>query len=281
VHQNKLKRLILAVMVAAATPLAGAADEPNKQTSKIIDVFKSDDKKPTKTQAELLKPPPYQVPLFDGNKDRTKAPPVEQLAMPTIPNGRELFELVVGCWPEKSWFRAELSIEARLTKQVNNSNSSNSTSNTTTANGQTTTTSFDPVSGQYQSTSNNYIGIVGRIPLWSAAEIDRDREREIGRRGVISGAIGTYISALAEHKLTERELDLYRALEKRSQERVALGIVETREQVSYLEKVANLEGKLIKTSSDLIRSRISIAGMCDDRKAWVIDEYLKRFNVVQ
>lgn len=263
-HQNKLKRVILAVMAMAVMPLAGAADEKN-----------------SKVQAELLKPPPFQIPVFDGKKERTKAVPTEPMEMPSLPNGRELFDLVVSCWPEKSWFRAELSMEARITKQVNASNSANSTSNTTTANGTSTTTSFDPVSGQYQTSSNNYIGIVGRIPLWSAAELDRDREREIGRRGVISGAIGTYISALAEHKLTERELELYRALEKRSQERVALGIVETREQVNYLEKVAGLEGKLIKTSADLIRSRISISGMCDDRKAWVIDEYLKRFTTVQ
>jgi hypothetical protein len=249
VHQNKLKRAVLAVMAAAVMPLAGAADHKN-----------------TKVQDELLKPPPYQVPLFDGSKDRTKAQPTEPLVMPTIPNARELFDLVVSCWPEKSWFRGELSMEARLTRNVNNSNSTGATNNTTTANGATTTTSFDPVSGQYQTTTGNYIGIVGRIPLWSAMELDREREREVSRRGVIAGAVGTYVSALAEHKLTERELDLHRSLEK---------------QVGNLEKVANLEGKMIKTSAELIKSRVTISGMCDDRKAWVIDEYLKRFNVVQ
>jgi hypothetical protein len=264
VRQNKLKRVVLAVMAAAVMPLAGAADHKN-----------------TKVQDELTKPPPYQVPLFDGSKDRTKAQPTDPLVMPTIPNARELFDLVVSCWPEKSWFRGELSMEARLTRNVNNASSTGSTNNTTTANGATSTTSFDPVSGQYQTTTGNYIGIVGRIPLWSATELDKEREREVSRRGVIAGAVGTYVSALAEHKLTERELDLHRALEKRTQERVALGIVETREQVNNLEKVASLEGKMIKTSAELIKSRVTISGMCDDRKAWVIDEYLKRFNVVQ
>lgn len=224
-----------------------------------------------KSKADLAKPPPYQVPLFDGNKERTKEQPKDPLVMPTLPNARELFDLVVSCWPEKSWFRGELSMEARTTRQAN------AASNTVSS----STSSFDPVTGQYQTSSGNYVGLVARIPLWSATELDKEREREIGRRGQIAAAVGVYISALAEHKLNERELLLQRALEKRTQERVALGITETREQVSYMEKVAQLEGKNIKTSADLIKSRVQISGMCDDRKAWVIDEYLKRFGEVR
>jgi hypothetical protein len=235
-----------------------------------VPALSADQVKP-KTNQELVKPPPYQIPLFDGDASRTKEQPKEPLVMPVLPNARELFDLVVSCWPEKSWFRGELSMEARSTRQTSDATSTYNSS----------TSTFDPVSGQIQTTSGNYVGIVGRIPLWSATELDKEREREVGRRGQIAAAVGTYITALAEHKLNERELQLQQALEKRTQERVALGISETREQVSYLEKVAQLEGKGLKTSADLIKSRVQISGMCDDHKAWVIDEYLKRFSEVR
>jgi hypothetical protein len=204
------------------------------------------------------------LPLLDGSKTRSMEQSQGELTLPSIPNARELFDMVVSCWPEKSFFRGELSLEGRATR------TNSSTSNTT---------SFDPVTGSYSSSNNNnYVALVGKIPLYSGIELDREREREASRRTVIANAVGVYISALAEHKLNERELQLLRALEARAKQRVDAGVVGTSEQLGAFEKVSMLENKNIRTGADLIKSRVQLSAMCDDKRAWIIDGYLKKFN---
>ena len=226
------------------------------------------DKKPAATD----KPPPYQIPLLDGKKDRTKAQPTDEYKLADAPNARELFDMIVSCWPERSWFRGELSAEARSMRR------------NSAASGQSTTT-LDPISGNYitqNSTGNDAtIGLLLRVPLWSATELDREREREAGRRNVIAQQVGIYVSALAEYQITEREMNITKALEKRSQERVALGVADTSEQVQKLQSVSQLEGKQLLNRANLIKSRITLQGLCTQDKAWIIDEYLKRFRDVE
>lgn len=220
---------------------------------------------------DLAKPPPYVLPLFDGKDKPTKTPPVGEYKLAPLPNARELFDMVVSCWPEKSWFRGELSAESRVTKRVSDSSASNSTS-------------FDPISGQYTTnvgSGEKFVGLVFRIPLWSAVELDKEREREIGRREKIAGSVGDFINALANWQMDERELVLMKSLERRSQERVGLGIAETNEQAKYLEKVASIDRSMLGARAKLITARVNLQGMCDERKSWVIDEYLKRFKDVE
>lgn len=218
-----------------------------------------------------LAKPPYVLPLFDGKDKPAKTPPVGEYKLAPLPNARELFDMVVSCWPEKSWFRGELSAESRITKRVSDSSASNSTS-------------FDPISGQYTTnvgSGEKFVGLVFRIPLWSAVELDKEREREIGRREKIAGSVGDFINALANWQMDERELVLMKSLERRSQERVGLGIAETNEQVKYLEKVAAIDRSMVGARAKLITARVNLQGMCDERKSWVIDEYLKRFKDVE
>ena len=112
-------------------------------------------------------------------------------------------------------------------------------------------------------------------------ELDKEREREIGRREKIAGSVGSFITALANWQMDERELVLMKSLERRSQERVGLGIAETNEQVKYLEKVASIDRSMVSSKAKLITARVMLQGMCDERKSWVIDEYLKRFKDVE
>ena len=222
-------------------------------------------------EKEELAKPPYILPLFDGKEKPSKTPPVGEYKLAPLPNARELFDMVVSCWPEKSWFRGELSAESRITKRVSDSSASNSTS-------------FDPISGQYTTNvgaGEKSIGLVFRIPLWSAMELDREREKEIQRRGKIADSVGNFIDALATWQMDERELVLMKSLERRSQERVGLGIAETAEQVKYLEKVASVDRSMLGSRAKLITARVNLQGMCDERKSWVIDEYLKRFKDVE
>jgi outer membrane protein TolC len=253
VLQNRLKLTALVACVLVAGIASSQAQS---------------DKKPAATD----KPPPYQIPLLDGKKERTKAQPTDEYKLADAPNARELFDMIVSCWPERSWFRGELSAEARTTRRNSAINGS-------------TTTTLDPVSGNYvtqNSTGNDAtIGLLLRVPLWSAMELDREREREAGRRNLIAQQVGVYVSSLAEFQLTEREIQIHRALEKRSQERVMLGVAEISEQVKGLQNVAQLEAKQVRNKADLIKSRITLQGLCTHDKAWIIDEYLKRFRDVE
>ena len=222
-------------------------------------------------EKEDVKPPPYVLPLFDGKDKPSKVVPEGEYKLAPMPNARDLFDMVASCWPEKSWFRGELSAEARTTKRTSDSTA-------------TSSTTYDPVSGQYTTSvgaGESYVGLVFRIPLWSAVELDREREREIGRRGKIAASVGDFISSLAEYQMAEREIVLMKSLERRSQERVWLGVAETSEQVKYLEKVASIDRALVGYRAKLITARVSLQGMCDERKSWIVDEYLKRFKDVE
>lgn len=215
--------------------------------------------------------PPYLLPTFDGDDKKSKDPPQGEYKLAPLPNARELFDMVRACWPEKSWLRAELSADARVTKRISDATSSASTS-------------FDPISGQYTTnigSGEKFVGLTFRIPLFSAIELDKERERELVRRGKIADGVGEFITALAEMQMAERELVLMKSLEKRAQERVTLGVAETKEQVTYLEKVAAIDRSLVNQKARLIKSRVQLQGLCEENKSWVIDEYLKRFKDVQ
>lgn len=217
------------------------------------------------------KKPAYEIPTFESKKGETKEQPKGELTLSPAPNARELFQMVLECWPAKSLFRGELNLETRITQRsVDSVNSAQTT--------------FDPVSGQYvtqSGTGDKFVGLVFRIPLFSAIELDREREREVARRTTVAATVGEFINALAEFEIANREIRLMKALEKRSQERVNLGVAETSEQIGFLEKVAALDRSMYANKAKLIKTRIVLGGMCADDKAWIIDEYLKRFKDIE
>lgn len=207
-----------------------------------------------------LDKPPLTVPLFDG-AERTIQPPPDPLKRPKIPDYRRLFDLTVACWPEKSWFRGELHVEGRLANKKNAQNSA-----------------LDPNSGTITTRDDRYIALVARIPLISASELDKERNREAERRGKIAEAVGSLVSAYAERVMQTRQLSLLQALEKRAQERVRVGVAETGEQVRYLEQVAALETRIQALHGDEIKARLHLLGMCDETNMARIDAYLDTFH---
>lgn len=212
--------------------------------------------------------PPYVLPLFDSKPGSDfSPPPSEELKLGPAPNAAELFDLVQKCWPDKTWFRGELAAEARVNQRLSDSSSA--------------VTTYDAATGQYVTSTGaatQYAGIVFRLPLWSASELDREREREAGRRVQVAGAVGTYIKALADIQMSGRELALMRSLERRSQQRVGLGITDTSEQVKYLERVAALDRGLFGQQAALITAHLSLTALCDDNKRPGLDAYLSRYS---
>lgn len=278
---QRSKRSAVVLALAMVCALALANDTPSLRFTHLlapVNVAVTTGKQDFTKQPEEAKPkepaskapPPYTLPTYDGKRDGTKAPPTGEYKLAAAPNAKELFDMVVSCWPERSWLRAELAAESRITRRVSDA--------------QNNTTMFDPVAGQYTTSSagtDKYVGVVFRIPLFSAIELDKEREREIMRRSKIADGVGEYVTALAEYQMHERELRLMSSLERRAQERVAAGVTETNEQVKYLERVAQLDRSMVGQKARLIKSRMSLQGMCAENKAWLIDEYLKRFKEVE
>lgn len=210
---------------------------------------------------DMAKPPPAALPLFDGSDTRTHQPPQGELVRPVVPDYRKLYDMVLSCWPADSWFRGEVYAEARLSSRTD-----------------TTSSSYDATTGTLTQRGDKYVALVARIPIASAIELDRERGREADRRGKVADAVGELVSAFSERVLNARQLSLTRALEKRSQERVRVGVAETSEQVKYLEQVATLESKIEMLKAAEIKARLHIVGMCDARKMSLIDGYLDNFN---
>lgn len=208
-----------------------------------------------------LEKPPLTVPLFDG-VERSHEPPPAPLKRPVVPDYRRLFDLAVGCWPEKSWFRGELHLEGRLANKRSSAGSA----------------AVDATTGTITTRDDRYIALVARVPLLSASELDKERSREAERRGKIADAVGELVSAYAERVMQTRQLNLLQALEKRAQERVRMGVAETGEQVRYLEQVAVLETKIQALQGDEIKARLHILGLCDETNMARIDAYLDTFH---
>lgn len=188
--------------------------------------------------------PPWHLPRFDGAADDPRdRPPTGPLEPPPILDARGLFDLVITCFPTRSWWQPEIALEARY------------------ANGQSTNSG--PVVQAAE--TSTYAGIVARIPLYSALEVDREREREAMRRSLVAQNVGKIEQQLAARTIARRELSLWRSIEDRSSRRVAAGVAETKEQLDAIAKVAGLESKLLDVAADLTAAKLILVGMCVDR----------------
>ena len=189
--------------------------------------------------------PPWHLPRFDGSTpeamDRAQ-PPNGTLEPGPVVDYRGLYDLVITCYPTRSWWQPEIVFEGRATQ----------------GNRQTGAVVQSPE-------TMSYVGIVATVPLYSAMEIDRERERERLRRREIADAVGKLVGLVADREVHYRELELMRAIEDRSGRRVAAGVAETSEQITAIRNVAQLESKIIQTRADLQAQALVIIGMCKDR----------------
>lgn len=216
-----------------------------------------------KAEPVTVPPPPFQVPLFDG-MERSHKPPAGKLVEPVQPEARYLFELVNRCWPAPSWFRGELELRARAGQQQGNQ----------------ATTTVDPNTGNAQTAGSGrdmYVGLVASLPLYSATDIDKERQREQQRRDATAQAVGALGQTLGEIEVTRRQIAVMRAVEKRSQERVATGIAPTDEQLAALQKLSDLELRIYTLRGTVTKSRLQLLAMCGENEADAIDAYVGNY----
>lgn len=184
--------------------------------------------------------PPYQVPTFTGeNIDFHEIKPAPNPAK-TV-DADLITHTVNACYPV-----APMNLEVAV-KVGTNYRPTNSAGTIQTAD-----------------SASYYAGVVASLPLYSGVEIDREQKLAIDRKEKTAGLVAQMLTALSTKRRAERMLTLYASLEKRSQKRVADGIVAVDEQIGYLEKVAQTQGELDGANAQIEGSRLALIHQCTD-----------------
>ncbi|MBB1489601.1 hypothetical protein [Oceanospirillum sediminis] len=203
-------------------------------------------------------PPPeirtYQLPRFDNHAQGNHHSAVPPLKLAPAIDYDALYQAALNCYPEKSKFGLEVELEGAFKNRK----------------------TYDYTGSEI---GQHYIGLVARMPLYSASELNREREREYKRRTETASTIGAFLQALAKRNHSIRQLGLYQSLEARSQIRVQQGVATTAEQVQFLEKVALAQESLITAETALAEHRLGLIAACSDDKAPLLNDYLKRISV--
>lgn len=193
---------------------------------------------------------PNPFPAFDG-VPRSGVMGREPLRIDPGPDSSYLFGRVLDCWPARSWFRPELTVEARA--------------------GQRTTT-YDGA------TMGSGAAVVFRAPIYSAQDLEREREREAARRERVAGAVSAFIENLVAHRLVDRELEIWKGAEAWSLWRVREGVAPSAEQQEAEKRVYMLEIKRVETLARVVNARLQLVGLCSDDKGAALNAYLRTYN---
>lgn len=233
-------RLTFAATVLALVAVLPASTFAEEKGGNLWPWSSQNAKEPPKVQ-------PYEVPTFGAKRNFREAPAQWQKA-PKI-DGDAVFRMVVACYPNKSRWNLDVDLQAAVRNQ-------NMVDVTGTVIGQHT------------------VGIVARMPLYSATEMDREREREYKRRTDTAGKVAEFVGQIAARNQALRALAISAAMESRAQIRVNEGIADAEEQLKYLDKVANAEKDLITAEAKAMDARLSLVAMCRDEEADTVNAYL-------
>lgn len=188
--------------------------------------------------AEEIKTP-YQVPTFTGeNIDFHEIKPEPNPAK-TV-NADLIVKTVNACYPVPA-MNLDVSVKVGTNYRPNNANTI-----------------------QTVDSANYYAGVVASMPLYSGVEIDKEQKLAIDRKEKTAGLVAQMLTALSTKRRAERMLTFYASLEKRSQKRVADGIVAVDEQIGYLEKVATTRGELDTANAQIEGARLALIHQCTD-----------------
>lgn len=217
------------------------------------------------SDAPAQQPPPvkpYQLPTLSGDPLNFRDRPAALVKAPAI-DADAVYAYVLACFPEDSKWDLDINLRGQL------ANSGGSVLDTGGAGNTELGSSYVAI-----------VAIVASMPLYSSTEINREKEREYTRRQNVAATVADFITAIASRNHAIREMALYRSLEARASLRVQQGIVEAREQVMYLEKVAGSQEALVKQAAKIMESRLKLAGMCDPINAPPINTWLKKVATV-
>ena len=195
---------------------------------------------------------PYELPTLQNNKTNYKDEIPALRPAPRI-NPDDIFHAVLKCYPEQSKFKLDLDLVAGMRSTMDEYDSSS-----------------------WPEISEHYVGIVGKMPLYSASEQTRERQWEYQRRTAIAQSVATFTKALADRNHAYRMMGLYLSLEARSQVRVKQGVANVEEQIALLEKVADTQRDVVTQESILVQERLSLVGLCEQRNVQRMNDYLEK-----
>ena len=194
---------------------------------------------------------PFELPRLYSDKQHYNSPTDPLKKAPKI-DPDAIFLTVMQSFPAKSTFNAEVSLVAGFKQGL------------------------DTWDEDYPDIADHYVGLVGKIPLYSSNEQSRQREREYQRRTDTAKQVAGFVGAIAARNQAYREMGLYRALEARAQARVKNGIAETNEQIQMLKKLAMVHSDVITQKSNVIEHRLALSGLCENVKREAINNWLKK-----
>lgn len=204
------------------------------------------------------KPPavkPYEIPTFEGASRDFRAPPSAWVKAPRV-DGDAVYSMILACYPAKSRWRLNLDLQAALK----------------------TAESLD-VTGT--TIGSSYVGVVARMPLYSADDHDREREREYKRRVDTARLVADFVGQIAARNQALRVVALAASMEQRARVRVAEGIADADEQVKYLDKVADSEKALVTAEANVMAARLALVSMCREEEADRVNAYLSNLARLQ
>lgn len=206
----------------------------------------------SQTPKEPPKVQPFEIPTFDGGRRDFRAPASAWTKAPRI-DGDAVFRMIVACYPSRSQWNIDVDLQAALRN----------------------TSAVDVTGTQI---GRSMIGIVARMPLYSATEVDREREREYRRRQDTAQTVADLATQLAARNQAVRVLALSGSMEQRAQVRVNQGIADADEQIKWLDRVAGAEKDLITAESKAAEARLKLVSQCRDEASDTVNAYLTELS---
>lgn len=128
-----------------------------------------------------------------------------------------------------------------------------------------------PVASSYSSEADLRGGrMVEGVPIRPGMNVHRLLRQEYEMRVHLISQLGLFFEAAAMHKYAQRQLALYRSVEKREQERVKRGLAPLVEQIGLLQKVIDAQHALTAWHTKLQTAYLATLYSCrDDARAAV------------
>lgn len=195
---------------------------------------------------------PFELPTLSGHAPHYNTPTPALRPAPKV-DPDAIFATVLQCYPEKSKFKLDLNLVAGMKTNID-----------------------EYSTDDWPDISEHYVGIVGKMPLYSTTEQSRERQWEYQRRTATATSVAAFTQALADRNYAYRLMGLYLALEARSQMRVAQGVANVTEQVGLLEKVAASQRDILAHEAKIVEHRLALVALCEASYSERVNHYLKQ-----
>jgi hypothetical protein len=119
-------------------------------------------------------------------------------------------------------------------------------------------------SSGFTDAQNTFVGLVTTIPLYSGKELDRERDKALGRKRQATEDISAMIENIEKVLHNRRMIEIYKVMEGRSKKRVQAGVVPLTEQVDIMEKLSNLRKETITFIAQIGGKHTALLNGCKD-----------------